>query len=234
MKEKLKSHEKFPGIYWITLEDEIDRLATKNFTPGNNVYGERLISINGVEYRLWTARRSKLAAGILKNLKTLPIKPNTEDKLLYLGSASGTTASHISDIMGAGGTIYCLEFAQRVMREFVEHCKVRSNLIPIFGDARFPEKYSPLMDQVDLIYCDIAQPEQAQILANNANWFLKDGGFSLLCVKSRSVDVTKKPEVIYKKQISILKKNNFEIIEVLKLDPYTSDHALVSAKFNPK
>ena len=136
--------------------------------------------------------------------------------------------------MGAGGTIYCLEFAQRVMREFVEHCKVRSNLIPIFRDARFPEKYSSLMDQVDMIYCDIAQPEQAQILVNNANWFLKDNGFGLLCVKSRSVDVTKKPEVIYEKQISILKKNNFEIIEVIKLDPYSSDHALVSAKFNPK
>lgn len=234
MKLKIKPHEKFPGIYWITLEDEIDRLATKNLTPGKTVYDERLVSINEIEYRLWNARRSKLAAAILKNLKNLPIKSNTEDKLLYLGSASGTTASHISDIMGAGGTIYCLEFAQRVIREFVEHCKVRSNLIPIFGDARFPEKYSPLIDQVDLIYCDIAQPEQAQILVNNANWFLKNGGLSMLCVKSRSVDVTKKPEEIYDKQISILKKNNFEIIQVLKLDPYSSDHALVSAKFNPK
>lgn len=234
MSEKLIPHEKFPGVFWITTEEDIKRLATINLTPGNAVYDERLITIYGKEYRLWNAKRSKLAAGILKNIQNIPIKPNTKDKILYLGVASGTTASHISDIIGTSGIIYGVEFAQRVMRDFVELCKLRYNLIPIFGDARFPEKYAYLVEQVDTIYCDIAQPEQAQILVNNANWFLKKEGWILLCVKSRSIDVIKEPKEIYKKQISILEENNFKIIEVIDLEPFSGDHALVTAKFYPE
>jgi len=230
---EIEAHKKFQGIYWITLEDGINRLATINLTPGKSVYEEKLIEINNVEYRLWNPRRSKLAAGIFKKIKNMPIKNDTNQKLLYLGSASGTTASHISDIMGKQASLFCVEFAHRVMREFVELCSFRQNLLPIFGDVRFPEKYAPVMEQVDVIYSDVAQPEQAQILINNARWFLKETGWSLLCVKSRSVDVTKDPQEIYKNQIEILEKNNFEVIEVVQLDPYAGDHALVISKYIP-
>ena len=97
---KVEAHKKFSGIFWITLDDGIERLATINLTPGKSVYDERLVEYGGAEYRIWNPRRSKLAAGIVKNIKNLPILHDSNQRLLYLGSASGTTASHISDIMG--------------------------------------------------------------------------------------------------------------------------------------
>src|SRR3989304_1458452 len=88
---KVKPHPKFPEIYQITLEDGARRLATRNLSPGRSVYGERLIRVEGVEYRVWDAFRSKLAAAILKGLQAVPIEPG--HRVLYLGAASGTTAS---------------------------------------------------------------------------------------------------------------------------------------------
>jgi len=88
---RVKPHPKFAEVYQATLEDGAQRLATKNLTPGRNVYGEHLIRFEGAEYRVWDAFRSKLAAAILKGVQTVPIKP--EHKVLYLGAASGTTAN---------------------------------------------------------------------------------------------------------------------------------------------
>ncbi|MGQ9507381.1 MAG: fibrillarin-like rRNA/tRNA 2'-O-methyltransferase, partial [Candidatus Bathycorpusculaceae bacterium] len=165
MQVRVKPHPRFPAIYQVTLEDGAHRLATKNLASGRNVYGERLIRYEGFEYRVWDAYRSKLAAAILKNLRTVPIKPN--HKVLYLGAASGTTASHVSDIVGEDGHVYCVEFAARAIRELVNNvCAYRINMVPILEDARFPEKYAVFISgRVDDIYCDIAQPEQAKILA---------------------------------------------------------------------
>ncbi|HVP92352.1 MAG TPA: fibrillarin-like rRNA/tRNA 2'-O-methyltransferase, partial [Acidobacteriota bacterium] len=109
MQVRVKPHPRFSAIYQITLEDGAQRLATKNLTPRINVYGERLLRVEGVEYRVWDAFRSKLAAAILKNLQTVPIEP--DHRVLYLGAASGTTASHVSDIVGEKGHVYCVEFA---------------------------------------------------------------------------------------------------------------------------
>ncbi|MGC9346357.1 MAG: fibrillarin-like rRNA/tRNA 2'-O-methyltransferase, partial [Candidatus Bathyarchaeales archaeon] len=141
MQARVKPHSQFPAIYQVTLEDGAQRLATKNLTPGRNVYGERLIRHEGMEYRVWDPFRSKLAAAILKNLKTVTIKPS--HKVLYLGAASGTTASHVSDIVGENGHVYCVEFASRSIRELVNNvCAYRLNMSPILEDARFPEKYA--------------------------------------------------------------------------------------------
>lgn len=51
-----------------------------------------------VEYRAWNPFRSKLAAAILGGIDQIHIKPGA--KVLYLGAASGTTVSHVSDIVG--------------------------------------------------------------------------------------------------------------------------------------
>src|SRR4030043_1660532 len=170
---RVKPHPQFSEIYQIILEDGAKRLATKNLSPGRNVYGERLIRFEGAEYRVWDAFRSKLAAAILKGLRTVPNKPN--QSVLYLGAASGTTVSHVSDIVGKKGHVYCVEFASRSIRDLVENvCPYRSNTSPILEDARFPEKYSMFIQgKVDDIYCDIAQPEQAKVLLDNADRYLK-------------------------------------------------------------
>jgi fibrillarin-like pre-rRNA processing protein len=225
----VKPHPQFPGVYWATLEDGSRRLATLNLAPEKNVYGERLVRFRGKEYRLWDPYRSKFAAAILKGLETVPIQPS--HKVLYLGAASGTTASHVSDIVGEGGHVYCVEFAPRAIRELVNNvCAFRSNMSPVLADARLPERYSTLVGKVDDVYCDIAQPEQARVLADNADLFLVDGGWVMLAVKAQSIDVTKEPSEIYAQEINIMKARGFRISEVVHLEPYDKAHAMIVAK----
>ena len=185
-----------------------------------------LIKSGEAEYRTWDPYRSKLAAGILKNLKNLPIE--RAKSILYLGSASGTTASHVSDIVGEQGRVYCVEFAQRSMRDLIDAlCAHRSNVYPILADARLPERYKALVASVDLVYSDVAQPEQAKILADNADLFLKPEGSALMAIKSRSVDVTMEPVDVYKQEIEVLRKRHFKLVQTVRLEPYDRDHALV-------
>lgn len=230
MNVRVKPHPHFPAIYQAILEDGTQRLATKNLAPGKNVYGERLVRYEGVEYRLWDAFRSKLAASILKGLQNVPIKP--QHQVLYLGAASGTTPSHVSDIVGEKGYVYCVEFASRSLRELVDNvCAFRPNMLPILEDARFPEKYAMFINgKVDDAYCDIAQPEQAKIIAANADVFLKDSGWIMLAVKAQSIDVTKEPSEVYRAEMKILEKSGFRIEELVHLEPYDKAHAMITAQ----
>jgi fibrillarin-like pre-rRNA processing protein len=222
----VKKHEKFDGVYWLRLEDHSKRLGTRNLAPKISVYGEKLVTVDDVEYRTWDAYRSKLAAAILRHLDTLPIHRGTQ--VLYLGSASGTTASHVSDIAQDDGRVYCVEFAQRSMRELIDTlCENRQNVYPILADARMPQKYKSTVEQVDVIYSDVAQPEQAKILADNSDMFLKPDGEALIVIKSRSVDVTMEPTDVFKQEIEILRRRQFRVIQTVRLEPYEKDHALV-------
>ena len=223
-----KRDDHYEGVFWVTVEDGSRRLATKNLAPGISVYGETLVRDGEVEYRTWDAYRSKLAAAILRNVNALPVRRGSY--VLYLGSASGTTASHVSDIVENDGRVYCVEFAQRSMRELIDSlCQYRSNVYPILSDARQPEKYKSLVSAVDVIYSDVAQPEQAKILADNAKMFLKPGGSVLMAIKSRSVDVTMEPTDVFKQEIRILQSRGFRIVQTLNLEPYEKDHAMVLA-----
>lgn len=228
MPQGVEQHEKFHGVYWITLEGE-KHLATRNLTLGRAVYGERLIKSGDVEYRLWNPFRSKLAAAVLNGLRNMPI--NKGDKVLYLGAATGTTSSHISDIVGAGGTVYCVEFAPRVFRELIVNvCKYRENMLPILADARKPEVYRMLVESVNVIYCDVAQPEQAYILAENANMYLEEEGWTILAVKARSIDAAKSLRKIYKMEKETLEKHGFTIVEEVELEPYDKAHEMIVSK----
>jgi len=225
----VEPHLSFREIFWTTLEDGSKRLTTKNLAPGHAVYGERLVKFQGAEYRVWDAFRSKLAAAILKGLETVPIQQGS--RVLYLGAASGTTASHVSDIVGEKGHVYCVEFAARSIRDLVNNvCAFRVNMSPILADARLPERYTALVEKVDDIYCDIAQPEQAKVLADNADLFLKDKGWVMLAVKAQSIDVTKKPSEVYREEMGTLKSRGFQIEQVVQLEPYDRAHAMILAK----
>ncbi len=228
----VKPHEKYKAVYIVELEDGSVRLATKNLVPGQRVYGERLFHWEGIEYREWNAYRSKLCAALWNGLEELPVKEG--DRVLYLGAATGTTASHVSDIVGPKGRVYGVEFAPRVMREFVLVAEIRRNLYPILGDARKPHEYRHIVEAVDGVYADVAQPEQASLVADNADFFLKDGGWLLLAIKARSIDVTKEPSEVYKREINTLRERGFEIVDVVHLEPYDKDHAMVYARFHRK
>lgn len=226
----VRPHDRFPGVYVLRLEDGSERLATRNLTPGRRVYGERLVKWKDVEYREWNPYRSKLAAAILNGLKEMPIAEGFH--VLYLGAASGTTPSHVSDIVGERGVVYSVEFSPRVFREFMEKLvdQGRRNVVPILGDARFPYQYAHYIKGVDVVYIDIAQPTQAKILADNADYFLKRGGHVMLVIKAMSIDVTREPSETFKQEINVLKERGFDILDMVHLEPYDTAHAMVVAK----
>jgi fibrillarin-like pre-rRNA processing protein len=201
-------------------------LLTRNLAPGKRVYNEDLVMRNGVEYRSWDPFRSKLAAALLKGMPEGVIKEG--DRVLYLGASTGTTASHVSDIVGDQGLVIGVEFAPRVAREFVEHvARERKNVIPFVVDARDPSKYA--LAQLDVVYCDIAQPDQTEIAMANCDRLLRKGGRLLLAVKARSIDVLKEPERVYEEERAKLEKAGFRVEQVVDLRPFEKDHALISA-----
>jgi fibrillarin-like pre-rRNA processing protein len=214
--------EVFSGVYQID-----GMLATRNLLSGERVYGEKLVVSDGVEFRLWNPNRSKLSTAILNGLKTLPIK--NMSKVLYLGAASGTTASHVSDIVGEAGLVFCVEHSKEPMELLVSLCEKRVNLIPLFFDASHPERYAFFLEKVDVIYQDVAQRNQAEILEINADLYLKDGGFIMLAIKAKSIDSAKRSSDVIAGEIAKL-KISFKILEVIDLEPFEKDHAMIVAQ----
>jgi len=208
-------------------EDNRKRLFTINLTPRKKVYGERLIKEKGVEYRSWDAKKSKLAATILKGSLNIGIRKN--DVVLYLGAASGTTVSHVSDIVGKEGFVFALDFAPRVLRQLVFVAEERKNIAPIFADANRPETYAGKISQADVVYQDVSQKNQLDIFLKNINLFLKKGGYALLAVKARSIDVARKPKAIFN-EIKEKLEREIKIIDYRTLEPFEEDHCLFICK----
>jgi fibrillarin-like pre-rRNA processing protein len=214
----------FFGVYKID-----GKLATENLVPGERVYGEELIKVNNKEYRVWDFWRSKPAAAIKRGLKKLPLEKGY--KILYLGIASGTTASHFSDIIGKDGVIYGIEISSRVLRELIPLANKRGNIIPILADARKVEDYENfVVDKVDFVYCDIADPQEVEVFIRNCKRFLKANFYGAVAIKSRSIDVIKSPRQVYKEAMEKLKENGFEIVDFVTLDPYQKDHIFIVVK----
>ncbi len=202
-------------------------IATKNLNPGTSVYGEELIQ-EDVEYRIWNPRRSKLAAALLNGLKNLEL--DDASKVLYLGASTGTTVSHISDIV-INGRIYAVEFSPTTAKKLVQLSRQRPNIAPILGDATKPKEYMNIVEKVDLVYCDVAQPTQTELFMKNMNLILKDDGMGMITIKARSIDVVQKPKKIFKQEEKKLIEKGFKIIDKVKLEPYEKDHiALVVEK----
>ncbi|XP_047336635.1 rRNA 2'-O-methyltransferase fibrillarin 2-like [Impatiens glandulifera] len=207
-----------------------DALCTKNMVPGEAVYNEKRVSVQNedgtkVEYRVWNPFRSKLAAAILGGVDEIWIKPGA--RVLYLGAASGTTVSHVSDLVGPTGVVYAVEFSHRSGRDLVNMAKKRTNIIPIIEDARHPAKYRMLIGMVDVIFSDVAQPDQARILALNASYFLKAGGHFVISIKANCIDSTVPAEAVFASEVKKLQADQFKPIEQVTLEPFERDHACV-------
>jgi len=223
--------EEGKSFFWIKTEGQ-KKLATENLVIGNQVYKEKLIKKKDIEYRLWDPFRSKLAAVIMNGLEVFPFQDKSS--VLYLGVSTGTTVSHISDIVGPQGIIFGVEHSSRVARDFLDRvASHRKNIIPIMQDARQPQQYFSVYCKVDIVYVDIAQPDQTNIAIANCKMFLKNGGYLFLVIKTRSIDVTKAPKRIIENEKNKLNEN-FEIIQVIDLSPYDKDHAMVIAKYLEK
>ncbi len=207
------------NVFKVEMEGKT-RLFTRSAYPSH--YGERKIG----DYREWLPSRSKLASIILKGY--VPgIKRDT--RLLYLGAATGTTASHVSDIVD-GGVIYAVEYSAKPFQKFLRLAMERKNIIPIFADAGNPERYSGIVEKVDFIYQDIAQRNQVGIFVRNFEFFGKSGAEGIMCVKAKSIDSTADPDEIYRKVIESL-ESRFEIMEWSELEPYHRDHIFISVRW---
>ena len=216
------------NIFWFQVDGE-KKLATENLIPKNQVYNEKLVKIKGTEYRIWNPFRSKLAATIMNGLRDFPFMQKSS--VLYLGVSTGTTISHISDIVGQNGIIFGVEHTSRVARDFLDRvASHRKNIIPIIQDARKPQEYFSVFKKVDVAYVDIAQPDQTDIAIDNCKMYLKSNGYLFLVIKTRSIDVTKDPKKVISNEIKKLEPL-FEIKQIINLQPYDKDHAIVIAVF---
>jgi Fibrillarin-like rRNA methylase len=205
-----------------TLIFENGKIYTRSLAPGIRVYGEKLHTMNGEEYREWSPIRSKLSAYLMLGGKEMPIRKDS--RILYLGAASGTTASHVSDLV-PDGIVYCVEFSPRSFRDLVRTCENRKNMVPLLGDATIPDSFSFAVDSVDIVYQDVAQKRQHEILVNNMERFSASAG--MVAVKSRSEDVTASPEIIFKQTCDALRAHGSRILDMRPLDPYEKDHAMI-------
>jgi len=196
------------------------RLATRNLKPGRKVYGEELVKYKEEEYRMWNPYRSKLAAAIIKGMQNIEMKAGS--KVLYLGAATGTTASHVSDIIGRSGMLFGVEISERNMREFVKLCETRENMLPLLADASHPETYSESVGKCDVIYQDVAVKSQAGIMLKNSP-MLKKGGYAYFVIKSQSVDVSRDPQDVFREELGKL-EGEFEVLERIDIEPYDSLH----------
>jgi rRNA 2'-O-methyltransferase fibrillarin len=223
-----------PGVF--VARGKEDLLVTKNLTPGESVYGEKRISVettsandtgavNGeaapptkTEYRVWNPFRSKLAAGILGGLDDIFIRPGS--KVLYLGAASGTSVSHVADIVGPTGIVFAVEFSHRSGRDLINMATHRTNVIPIIEDARHPLRYRMLVSMVDVIFADVAQPDQARIVGLNAHLYLKVGGAALVSIKANCIDSTAAPEAVFAREVQKMREERLKPLEQLTLEPF--------------
>lgn len=227
MSVNIRPHPKFKNV-WISGSSGNLKLHTENITPGFKIYGERVTNFQGTEYREWDPHRSKLAAIILENLGVDIFAELSS--CLYLGAASGTTISHLSDII-PHGIIFGVEFAERSIRQLIQNTHKRENIIPILGDANYPEEYAKsVFKDVNLIYQDVAQPNQAEIALRNCDYYLKENGFLVLAIKSQSIDSVAKSEKIYSREKKILEDERYEIIESINIHKYAANHIVLVAK----
>lgn len=223
---KVLKHPNLVSIFIVQQEGRRDRLATLSLAPGVKVYNEEVIIEDSREYRVWDPHRSKLAASILKGMDVSAIGPNA--RILYLGASTGTTVSHVSDVVGLEGRVFAVEVSSRVMHEFIDGVvRHRPNVFPIFGDARRPTQYGMLVGEADVLYCDIAQPDQTEIAIENAHLLLGRRRCLFLAVKARSIDVTKELSQVYQEEREKLENADFRVLDMKELDPYAKDHVMI-------
>jgi fibrillarin-like pre-rRNA processing protein len=210
----------FEGIYLVD-----GKLATINTVPGYKPFGEEIVKVENVEYRIWDPHTSKPAAAIVKGIKVFPLKQAM--KVLYLGIAAGKTATYFSNIIGPKGLIIGIDIAERVLKDALLVSEKYKNIVPLLADARKPETYEKFVfGKVDFVYEDVASEDQVSILIKNCDKFLKPNGYAAIAIKSRSISSVEDPKVIYQRCLEELRKH-FKILDKIELDPYEKYHLFV-------
>ena len=220
---------RFDNIYTMRTKKGL-RLFTRSLYPDFRGFEEAVIRKQGEAYREVDPGRSKLFAGVAKGASQIGVREGSS--VLYLGASHGYTPSFVSDVIGEDGHVVCVDIAPRVVRDLVFLCEQRENMAPVLADCNRPEGYAHLVpDGVDVVFQDIAQRDQVGIFLKNCRRFLKHGGFGLLALKARSVDVSKKPQQVFKESFQELEKaEGFAVVDKRELAPHEKDHILFVVK----
>jgi fibrillarin-like rRNA methylase len=223
-------HGGTPRLFERVWDDRTERW-TETVGERPAVYGERWASVDGRRLRSFDPARSKLAAALAKGWTgALPAPGET---WLYLGAASGTTASHVADLVGPNGAVFAVEKSPRPFARLVDVAARWPNLLPILDDAREPDRYADLVPEVDGIYADVAQPDQVGLLLRNAERFLTPGsGAFLLALKIPSLGRERAPTT----HLHDAERRLGEIFltdEPIRLEPFHRGHYLLSGRSSP-
>jgi fibrillarin-like pre-rRNA processing protein len=201
--------------------------ATEALGTPPEVYGERLIPKSSGWWRRWDPYRSKLSAALVKGYRG-PL-PQPGQRWLYLGAATGTTASHVADLVGPDGAVYAVEMSLRPFARLLRLAERYPNLFPILGDARRPDDYAGWVPPVDGLYSDVAQADQVGIARRNAELFLRDGAPLLLVLKLSSLGRNRDPDGLVDHAVSELRP--FRTVSVpLLLEPFHRQHRFLAAR----
>jgi len=186
------------------------------------VYGEKILEEDGKYYRQWNPFRSKYCAALKNGLAENIFKKNAV--VLYLGSAEGTTVSHVSDVVGSEGVIFCVDISEIAMQKLTKLAEVRENIFPILSDAQIIENYKDDVCEVDVLFQDVSQRNQTEIFIKNSE-LLKSGGLGALSLKTKSISQKDKKEILNDEKKKLEKV--FEIVQIVSLEPFEKEHYLI-------
>ncbi len=206
----------WPGIF-----REGRDFYTVNRVPGVRVYGEVLRSVGAVEYRLWDPWRSKLASLLAKGAPRDLF--GEVRRVLYLGGAHGTTVSHLSDLWPEG-EIFVVEKSPTAFAPLLAVARRRTNLLPLLADAQLPERYLADVGEVDLVYQDVAQRNQAAIFIENARATLRPAGRGVLMLKVRSITQRRPAAAIVREARAELGRGGCTVDHEVPLAPFSREH----------
>jgi fibrillarin-like pre-rRNA processing protein len=199
-------------------------------TPAE-VYGERVQHRGSTAWRFWDPTRSKLGAALAKGYAGR--LPREGERWLYLGAAAGTTASHLADLVGAGGIVFAVEKSPRPFGRLLALAKRYPNLLPLLSDARDPSSYTGEVPPVDGLYLDIAQPDQVRIAVENGGRYLRSNGVALLALKTSSMGRERSPRDHLDDARAEL-AGVAEVTEAIPLDPIHRRHFFLEIRPRPR
>tara|TARA_A100001388_G_scaffold276698_1_gene265168 strand:+ start:17805 stop:18506 length:702 start_codon:yes stop_codon:yes gene_type:complete len=207
-------------------------LWSRNSTRGKSVGGERRKRDGKIEWRRWDPFRSKVAAALLMtSQKASELLPGPGDTCLYLGASSGTTVSHIHDMVCGSnnhhnGQIIAVEISPRMMRDLSSLAEDRSGLIPILNDARETQSYAPVMrEKAHWIHQDLSIADQAENFISIATSTLKNGGIGLLSLKAASErQFEGDDQSRFSRAEKLIEESELELIEKIDISQYQEQH----------
>ncbi|MBL20883.1 MAG: hypothetical protein CMB42_03330 [Euryarchaeota archaeon] len=214
-------------------------LWTRNAVKGISVHGEKRKKDGRNEWRKWDARRSKVAAMLIR-AKSDPsgLIPDPGSLCIYLGASSGSTVSHLHDhVCGAGnhhsGKIIAIDISPRMMRDLVVLCDKRPGLVPVLGDARSPNSITPLLSRkADWLFQDLSMADQMRTFIKCTRIMLSKGGLGIISLKAASERWTfKSDEDLFTESERVVRESeHLEFLERIDLKGLEEQHIVIVAR----